>query len=293
MKKTLMILISVLLLICSISLGQGSKNKKEICITFDDLPVVRVHDHIERMMITDEILFTLEEFKVKAAGFVVGDNIAGHYDLLEKWLEGGHILGNHTYSHPDLNEVPHELFIENIDKGHIAIEEILKKYMQKNRYFRYPYLHYGKSPEVKKAVADYLFNQEYWVAHVSIDTDDFAFNLQYEKIHNKSDSAAISRLGNEYFDHIMEQVEKAEKIALDILGRPVRHILLLHANRIHSYFLYDMLSELKSMGYSFISMERAFSDPLYSMRESYIGPQGISYLERLSRNDPDMLPAKE
>lgn len=291
--KRIIISLSLFVFLCSSVFSQDSASPKEICITFDDLPIVRVHDPVERLMMTDEILSVLEEFKAPAAGFVVGDNIEGHWDILEAWLSSGHILGNHTYMHSDLNDLPHKLFIEDIQRGHKAIEELLKKHKQRGRYFRYPYLHYGQSHTVKKAVNDYLDDQDYISAHVSIDTDDFVYNLQFEKLYESADSVEIIRLGNEYIDDVLESLESAEKLSQDMLGRQVKHILLLHANRINSYFLFDLLLEIETRGYKFISLDKALSDPVYTLLESYTGPKGLSYLERLAKSDPDMLPAKE
>jgi len=271
----------------------AKKANKEICITFDDLPVVRVPDRIERLMMTDEILFTLEEFGVIAAGFVVGDNIEDDQDILESWLDAGHTLGNHTWSHPDLNDVPPDLFIKDVKKGHDAIEGLLVAIKQKKRYFRYPSLHYGNTIESKETVGDFLAKQNYIIAHVSIDTDDFAYNLQYEKVRQSGDSLMFVQLGNEYIDHILERLEAAEKLADEVMGRPIKHILLLHANRLNSAFLADLLTEFTELGYTFISLDKALSDPVYALPESYVGPKGLSILEKLAQNDPDLLPARE
>ncbi len=272
---------------------QGTQIDKQICITFDDLPVVRVQDRIQRLMITDEILGTLDEFGVKAAGFVIGDNIGGDKDILEAWLVAGHILGNHTYSHPDLNEVPTALYLHNVEKCRDVLEDMLNEFGQKERYFRHPYLHYGNTYKIKTAVADYLRNHGYIIAHASIDTDDFAYNLQFEKLYEAADSIEFVRLGNEYIDHIIERLEAAEKLADEILGRPVRHILLLHANRLNSNFLIDLLAELEIRQYRFIPLDVALADPVYSLPESYVGTKGLSFLERLAKTDPDLLPARE
>lgn len=271
----------------------ASRSSGKICITFDDLPMVRVQDRDERRAITDQILSALDEFDVHAAGFVIGDNIEGDFDLLRSWLEGGHVLGNHTYSHTDLNEVPAGLYIQDIKKGQAAIEDVLAEVGQTGRYFRYPFLHYGNTYQAKKTVADYLEKEGYAVAHVSVDTDDFAYNLQYEKIYQSADSIEYIRLGNEYIDHIMERLHESEKLADDLLGRKIKQILLLHANRINGAYLSDLLGELSAEGYKFISLDEALADPVYSIPESYAGPQGFSYLERLEKTDPDLLPAEE
>ena len=266
---------------------------KQICLTFDDLPVVRVHDPLERQTITDDILFALEEHGVQAAGFVVGDNIEGDTDILYSWRASGHLLGNHTYAHSDLNELPAKFFLEDIRKGFKTIETILDETGQEAIYFRYPCLHYGNTSAAKEVVARYLSDKGYTVAHVSIDTDDFAYNLKFEALYKAADSIGIIRLGNEYFDHIMERIKAAEKLADDLIGRPIKHILLLHANRLNAAFLDDLLTEITACGYRFISLNEALSDPVYSIKDTYIGPKGLSILERIANSDPDLLPAAE
>lgn len=271
----------------------GKRSDKIICITFDDLPVIRARGQIDRLMIADQILDVLDEFEISAAGFVVGNNIKEGDGIVESWLEAGHTIGNHTYSHPDLNEIPIELYLADIAKGQEAIEDLLIKYKQEGRYFRFPYLHRGINYYVKQDVAEYLSNENYTLVPVSIDTDDFAYNLQYEKIYEVSDSIEFIRLGNEYIDHVIERLVAAEELADKIMGRPIKHIILLHANRLNSDFLADILTEIATLGYRFVPLDLALSDPVYRLEESYVGPKGLSVLERLARSDPDILPARE
>jgi hypothetical protein len=91
----------------------------------------------------------------------------------------------------------------------------------------------------------------------------------------------------------MERIKAAEKLANDVMGRPIKHILLLHANRLNAAFLDDLLTEIAAYGYKFISLKEALSDPVYSIKDTYVGPKGLSILERIANSDPDMLPAAE
>ena len=57
--------------------------------------------------------------------------------------EAGHMIGNHTYSHPASTKIPSEDFIDDIYKCH----EVIKKYNNFKYFFRYPYLDECKSDE--------------------------------------------------------------------------------------------------------------------------------------------------
>lgn len=280
---------------CPLEAASPQKNNtaRQICITFDNLPVGDTEDRIKRLMITDEILGVLDEFGVKAAAFVVGKNIGDDYDLLKNWLAAGHVLGNQTYSYPDLNDVPPTLYLHNVEKCQNIIDSLVKYGNQKEKYFRYPFLHYGATARVKDAVSGYLEKNGYFIAHASLDIDDFAYNLQYNKIYEAYDSLELVRLGNEYIDHVVEKLKRAEELSQELLGRQIRQILLLHTNRLNSSFLPDLLSELKIQGYSFISLEKALDDPAYDIQETYTGMKGLSFLERLAHTNPDLLPARE
>lgn len=304
-KGAIIFLVAILILLGGVSAQSEEKGIKggkpqsskepdrQICITFDDLPVVRVEDRMDRMMITDQIIYHLGEYKVPSTGFVVGNNIIDDYDLLELWLKNGHTLGNHTYSHPDLNSIPTELFIPDIARGEEAIEGVLIAFNQKKRFFRYPFLHYGATFDVKKKVRDYLDNTEYIIAPVSVDTDDFVYNLQFEKMYALADSINIIRLSNEYLDHVLQQIVAAEELSDKLLGRQIKHILLLHANRLHSHILGELLLEIANLGYRFISIDEALKDPVYGIEDSYLGIKGLSHLQKLERTNPDLMPAKE
>jgi peptidoglycan/xylan/chitin deacetylase (PgdA/CDA1 family) len=279
--------VTVVAIPAAIGLGQGPVSKsadadKEICITFDDLPVVRVHDPNERMQITKRLLTALDTFGVTAAGFVVGGNIAGGEDLLRMWLARGHTLGNHTFNHPDLSELPLALYLKDFEKGHDAIEGLLTEAGQRNRYFRPPQLHYGPTVEIRDSLMAYLAGRGYVLAHVTVDNDDYLYNKRYEELSAGSDSAEIPRLGREFVEHIRKQIDSFETLADRVAGRPVRQILLLHANRLNGRFLPDLLAMIKGKGYRFIPLDSALADPIYRQPDLYAGRRGISFLERLN-----------
>ena len=75
----------------------GYNKEKVIALTFDDGPS-RIH--------TPKILDILEKKKAKASFFVVGTAAALEPQLLRRIYEEGHDIGNHTFTHPDLSEIP-------------------------------------------------------------------------------------------------------------------------------------------------------------------------------------------
>ncbi len=64
--------------------------KKRVCLTFDDGPTEST---------TPFLLDILRRHGVKATFFMVADNVRRYPGLMERVLEDGHSVGNHTYHH--------------------------------------------------------------------------------------------------------------------------------------------------------------------------------------------------
>ena len=64
-----------------------------IALTFDDGPSAKY---------TDEILGILVEYGVHATFFVIGEYAEAHPEIVKREIDGGHEVGNHTYTHINL-----------------------------------------------------------------------------------------------------------------------------------------------------------------------------------------------
>ncbi|UCC43500.1 MAG: polysaccharide deacetylase family protein [Candidatus Zixiibacteriota bacterium] len=290
----------ILFVLATVSPGQtqtnGSRDRqaknKEISITFDELPVARGFGEVDREAVTYLLLDALKRGQVRATGFVVGQEIGDSYDILGQWLNGGHALGSMTFTNQDYNYIGIEQFIEDIQRGTEAMEPMLAGFGQKQRYFRYPFLHYGTEETSRRVVATYLEDIGAIVAPATIVPEDYLYNLTLEKLGKEPDSVAFVSLMNEYINHVLDEVERVEHLALEIENRPIRQILLLRANRLNAVYLDDLLKALKEAGYSFVTLDRALRDRVYSRPDFYYGLKGLGFLDRIIQSDPDFLPAE-
>jgi peptidoglycan/xylan/chitin deacetylase (PgdA/CDA1 family) len=98
---------------------------REVAITIDDLP--RGGDSDERSLeavraMTEKLLQPFAGERIPVTGFVnEGRNVDFGADgvraVLELWLDAGAELGNHSYSHLNVNNVPLEQFTADIVRG--------------------------------------------------------------------------------------------------------------------------------------------------------------------------------
>lgn len=118
------------------SLGP-SGDVKRIALTFDDGP----HPYY-----TGQLLDGLKEREVKVSFFVTGEHALLHPDIIERMAEEGHLIGNHTYSHMQLNSNNREAFKEELLKTNEIITEITGKEVV---YVRPPYGSWDKNFETE------------------------------------------------------------------------------------------------------------------------------------------------
>ena len=99
----------------------------KILLTFDDGPTEAA---------TEKILSILNENKIKAIFFCVGNNIKQYPELTEKILEAGHTVANHTMNHKLITKMKREEAINEIKSFNDLMKE---KFNYDVKYFRPPH----------------------------------------------------------------------------------------------------------------------------------------------------------
>ena len=107
-----------------------------LSLTFDDGPDPAY---------TPDILDILKEKNVKATFFIIGANAEAHPALIERTLDEGHEIGNHTFTHPNLSETSPEADRLEFNATQRLFEALTGRSM---RLFRPPYL--GDAEPVSK-----------------------------------------------------------------------------------------------------------------------------------------------
>ena len=101
------------------TLEGGCREKKKVALTFDDGPSSKY---------TPLLLEGLKERGVHATFFLMGKNIEGKEALVKQMQEEGHLIGNHTYNHVQLDKISKEAAKEEIEATNQEIFEITGVY---------------------------------------------------------------------------------------------------------------------------------------------------------------------
>jgi len=197
--------------------------------------------------------------------------------LLDLWLDAGAELGNHTYSHPDINQVALADYTANIVKGEPLVRAALAARGRTLRYFRHPYLHAGPTPEIKAGLQKFLDDAGYRAAPVTLDNSDYMYATLYTRPEHRE------RVRREYLPYMESVVEFFEKRSAEVAGREFPQILLIHDNQLNADLMPDLLDMFRRRGYRFVTLDEALSDDAYRLRDDYAGAGGFSWIHRWSK----------
>ncbi|MEE8349762.1 MAG: polysaccharide deacetylase family protein, partial [Acidobacteriota bacterium] len=274
--------IPVLFLVLS-SWSQAQTPNQKIALTFDDLPGLRPSGYWRPREISRTILRTLADHQIQAAGFVVGEKIdddLANFVVIEDWASQGHLLGNQTHADVDLNELSSDEFLEHLNDGQNYLRRLSRAFDFNYRYIRFPFLHQGNTERNKNRVTKALYKADYQIAHVTVKTSDYRFNQFY--VEREGDPKKLSQLKTLYLEHITQSLEYAESQSEKVFGRNINHVLWLRAGLATAQFLEDLIGHLSDRGYQFISLTEALLDPAFQTEETYVGPLGLSFTDRVA-----------
>jgi cellulose synthase/poly-beta-1,6-N-acetylglucosamine synthase-like glycosyltransferase/spore germination protein YaaH/peptidoglycan/xylan/chitin deacetylase (PgdA/CDA1 family) len=135
---------------------------KMIALTFDDGPDGRW---------TPKVLDILRDKHVPASFFVIGENMQKRPDLVAREVREGHLVGSHTWTHPNIAETPDSEVQIELNATQRLFETITGDSM---RFFRPPF--FGDAePSTPREVEPVLIAQKqgYYTAGLRIDPDDW------------------------------------------------------------------------------------------------------------------------
>jgi len=129
------------------------KRPGELALTFDDGP---------NPAWTPRLLDILAAGKVKATFFVLGERAKLHPELVQRTAAAGHLVGNHSWDHPNLAHSSPEVIREQLNRTQNMLEQIVGAPV---KFFRPPYG--ARRPAVFRIAREMGLNVVLWNAMTS------------------------------------------------------------------------------------------------------------------------------
>ena len=235
---------------------------KRIALSFDDVPrgAGAFLPLAER---PGRLIAALRDADVEQAVFFVnpariraGDPLT---DYAGAYARAGHVLADHTYSHPHLSSVSADFYLADIDKA----EAWLRDRPGYRPWLRFPFLDEGGPDKAKRdAVREGLKARGIRHGYATVDGSDW--NLEQQTLLAKRagrpmDMAALRDL---YVETHVQSADFADAVARRALGRSPAHMLLLHETDLAALFIGDLVAALRADGWDIITADAAYADPM-------------------------------
>jgi peptidoglycan/xylan/chitin deacetylase (PgdA/CDA1 family) len=264
----------------------------EVAVTFDDLPRHgKDLPGLSRAAIHRKLLDTLRAHHLPPVyGFVNAVHLEEHPDdreALTAWIDAGQPLGNHTYSHINPNKSSLAAYLADIDRNEAALTELSGPGREGAwKVFRYPYLREGTDAALRDSIRRHLATRGYRVAHVTIDFYDWGWTDPYVRCLTAGDEASLAWLRSSFLEAAEAALRWSADAAKQLVGRPIKHVLMLHASAFEAVMLDELLRLYEAADVRFVSLDEALSDPVYQVDTRVTQPRGDALLEQLTSRSP-------
>lgn len=280
MPKLLQFLVATIALVAA----STAAHAQSVAFSFDDGPRLAPTPLMSPQQRNQAMLEALARNKVKAALFVTCGNGATQpagYALAEAWGQAGHMVGNHTMTHPDLHDA--RLSLAQYEQEVLDCDAVIRGMPGYARWFRYTYLREGNTPAKRDGMRAFLKQHGYRNAYVSLDTSDWRLDAKLNQVLAANPHADLAPIRQAYLDHVRQRALAYRDLSRQLFDRDIAQVMLMHHNLINALWLGDVIAQFKAMGWTIASPAEAFADPAYELVPERMVP-GQSLLLSLARS---------
>jgi len=284
-----------LLLLAIAGVGHAAEIDRRIAVTIDDLPWARL-DEIKPPDLQarhQALLDQLKQANVPVVGFVNENKLEvggvaqpQRVQMLRDWLDAGYQLGNHTWSHMDLNAEGVEAFQQDFLRGERVLRPLLAERGQVPVWMRHPYLRAGRTAQDRARMDGFFAEHGYRIAPVTVDNGEWVWAFAYANVLNEqADTPAresvLRQLRRGYVPYMLNKLDYYEAQSVTLLGYALPQVWLMHANELNAATFAELVAATQRRGYRFVSLDEAMQDPAYARGTTgYDGRYGPSWLHR-------------
>jgi peptidoglycan-N-acetylglucosamine deacetylase len=259
-------LIQLLRLTCAVLVLAASPSyaQKRIALTFDDVPRTRGAFFTPEKRSTT-LIAALKAAKVKQAAFFLNPGNLSKPDgqggevRISAYVAAGHVIANHSFSHPHLSKLTPEAYLADIDMA----AAWLKDRPGYRPWFRFPYLDEGGKNKAKRdAIRAGLLARGLHNGYVTAEASDW--NIEDLTIAAKKAGKAMDMkaLRAYYVTLHVEAADFADGLAVRTIGRSPAHVMLLHETDVAALFIPDLVKALRKDGWTIVTADEAYGDPI-------------------------------
>lgn len=209
--------------------------------------------------------------------------------ILDDWVAAGHHVGNHTHTHPLLNETSAEDFIHDIS----VADALLAPWIDKAplRAFRHPLELWGNTDEKRVRVNEHIDRLAYRSAGVTSWFYEWEWDRAWRHLLQSGQSEEAERLESDFVEYAAAQVAHDAEVCKDVFGHDVVGIGLIHPVAFFTEVADAFLARLFADGVVFVPLAEALDDPAYARSGSFVSDTFEVYQIKVAHADGRSLDA--
>lgn len=232
----------------------------ELALSFDDAPMgdMSLYSGNKR---ADILIKKLEKYGIQTVFFSVAGNLKFKDRLvrMKKYDSAGHLIANHTLTHPNFNKTPLIDYVQGFDKA----DGLLRQFKNFRPWFRFPYLKHGENLVKRDAMRKHLKKKKYKNGYVTLDIQDWFMAKLLDKGLKDGKELQEETMCLAYADMIWDSISYYDSKAVELLKRSPKHFLLLHENDLAALCIDKLIEKIQANNWKIISPETVMSDPIY------------------------------
>lgn len=237
---------------------------KRIALSFDDVPR-GAGGFFTPDQRTQRILRALKDTRAPQAVFFVVPGQIGHGDGLggeariAAYVQANNVIANHSWSHRGLSQMSALAYLDDIDKANAWL-----RYRPGFRtWFRFPMLDEGGGDKDKRdAVRSGLAHRRLTNGYVTAESSDWYLDGLANEARKAGKPMDMQALGRLYVTWHVEAANFSDALLRKATGRQAAQVLLLHETDLAAFYLADLIRALRADGWTLISADQAYTDPL-------------------------------
>ena len=242
---------------------------KRIALTFDDIPR-SAGAFLETGERAGMLRAALRDGGVEQAAFFINPgNLAERpegLDHIAGYMADGHVVANHTATHPAVSDVSADEFLADID----AAEAWLSQLPGHRPWFRYPFLNEGRADRAKRdAVRAGLAQRGLRNGYVTVDASDWFYEQRVLQAQAAGETIDMDALGELFVESHVQAADFNDELARAAVGRAPVQVMLLHEADVTTLFLPDLIAALRADGWTIVTADEAFADPFGDNAATY------------------------
>lgn len=267
-----------------------------MAFTLDDLPV------FPHMALPDG--YTPDSVATQIIGAFARNGVSGVFALanswpldldpayariLDDWVAAGHHIGNHTHTHPLLNETSADDFIHDIS----IADELLAPWINKAplRAFRHPLELWGNTEEKRVRVNDHLDRLAYRSAGVTSWFYEWEWDRAWRHLLQSGRFDEAERLKADFVEYAAAQAAHDAAVCKSVFGREITGIGLIHPVAFFTEVADAFFARLFADGVAFVPLAEALEDPAYDRSGSFVSDAFDVYQIKVAAADGRVLDA--